>query len=174
MFIDKIPAKNEDESYNVIIEIPMNSPHPIKYELDKESGAIFVDRFMQAAMFYPCNYGFIPGTLSNDGDPSDVLVISHYPIIPGAVIKVRPVGVLIMKDEAGMDEKIIAVPTSKIDVTFEPVKDISGIDSMMKDRIRHFFENYKKLEKGKWVEVTGWDSANKAKELIQQAIDRAR
>ena len=115
MFVDKIPAKINDDTYNVIIEIPMND-NPVKYEFDKEVGAIMVDRFMQVSMSYPCNYGFIPNTLSDDGDPADVLVIAQYPIIPGAIIKVRPVGVLMMEDESGMDEKILAVPVSKLDV----------------------------------------------------------
>eukprot|EP00899_Mesostigma_viride_P017013 jgi/Mesvir1/25312/Mv20378-RA.1 len=122
--------------------------NPVKYEFDKEIGAIMVDRFMQAPMFYPCNYGFIPHTLSQDGDPADVLVMSQYPIIPGAIIKVRPVGVLIMEDESGIDEKILAVPVNKIDVTFESIKDIDDVPQITKDRINHFFENYKKLEKG--------------------------
>ena len=161
MFIDKIPAKTKDNSFNVIIEIPMND-NPVKYEFDKEIGAVMVDRFMQTPMFYPCNYGFIPHTLSQDGDPVDVLVMSQYPIIPGAIIKVRPVGVLIMEDESGVDEKILAVPTNKIDVTFENIKDISDVPQMIKDRINHFFENYKKLEKGKWVKVVGWENAKKA------------
>ena len=173
MFIDKIPAKTKDNSFNVIIEIPIND-NPVKYEFDKEIGAIMVDRFMQAPMFYPCNYGFIPHTLSQDGDPVDVLVMSQYPIIPGAIIKVRPVGVLIMEDESGVDEKILAVPTNKIDVTFENIKDISDVPQMIKDRINHFFENYKKLEKGKWVKIVGWENAKKALDLIEEAITRAK
>jgi len=173
MFIDKIPAKTKDNSFNVIIEIPMND-NPVKYEFDKEIGAIMVDRFMQAPMFYPCNYGFIPHTLSQDGDPVDVLVMSQYPIIPGAIIKVRPVGVLIMEDESGVDEKILAVPTNKIDVTFENIKDISDVPQMIKDRINHFFENYKKLEKGKWVKIVAWENAKKALDLIEEAITRAK
>ena len=173
MFIDKIPAKTKDNSFNVIIEIPMND-NPVKYEFDKEIGAIMVDRFMQAPMFYPCNYGFIPHTLSQDGDQADVLVMSQYPIIPGAIIKVRPVGVLIMEDESGVDEKILAVPTNKIDVTFENIKDISDVPQMIKDRINHFFENYKKLEKGKWVKIVAWENAKKALDLIEEAITRAQ
>jgi inorganic pyrophosphatase len=172
MFIDKIPAKTKDGAFNVIIEIPMND-NPIKYEFDKDAGAIIVDRFMQTPMFYPCNYGFIPHTLSNDGDPADVLVMAHYPIIPGAIIKVRPVGVLMMEDESGIDEKILAVPTTKIDVTFENIKDIEDVPQMIKDRINHFFENYKKLEKGKWVKVVGWENAAKALSVIEEAVERA-
>jgi inorganic pyrophosphatase len=172
MFIDKVSAKTKDGSFNVIIEISMNSD-PVKYEFDKEADAILVDRFMQSPMFYPCNYGFIPHTLSNDGDPADVLVVAHYPIIPGAIIKVRPIGVLIMEDESGMDEKILAVPTSKIDITFDSVKDIDDISPMLKDRITHFFEHYKKLEKGKWVKIIGWEGAKKANTIIEEAIARA-
>lgn len=173
MFIDRIPAKTKDNSFNVIIEIPMND-NPVKYEFDKEVGAIMVDRFMQAPMFYPCNYGFIPHTLSQDGDPADVLVMSQYPIIPGAIIKVRPVGVLIMEDESGIDEKILAVPSNKIDVTFENIKDIIDVPQIIKDRVNHFFENYKKLEKGKWVKIVGWQNAKKALDLIEEAITRAK
>lgn len=171
MDISKIAAKNKDSSYNVIIEIPMND-NPIKYEFDKDSGAIMVDRFMQAPMFYPCNYGFIPHSLSLDGDPADVLVISQYPIIPGAVIKVVPVAVLLMEDESGVDEKILAVPTPKLDVTYENVKDINDVSEMLKNRIVHFFENYKKLDKGKWVKVTGWQGASEAVRIIDSAIAR--
>ncbi len=171
MFIDKIPAKTKDGDFNVIIEIPMNDV-PVKYEFDKESGAIMVDRFMQVSMSYPCNYGFIPHTLSDDGDPADVLVMTQYPVIPGSVIKARPVGVLIMEDESGMDEKILAVPISKLDVTFDSINDIEDVPEMLKARIKHFFEHYKHLEKGKWVKIVGWKNAAKAKELIAEAIDR--
>lgn len=173
MFIDKVPAKTKDGDFNVIIEIPMND-NPVKYEFDKDVGAIIVDRFMQVAMSYPCNYGFIPHTLSDDGDPADVLVVTQYPITPGALIKVRPVGVLIMEDESGMDEKILAVPISKLDVTFDTVKDIQDISEMLKLRIVHFFEHYKKLEKGKWVKIVGWENAAKALNLIEEAITRAK
>ncbi|MDA9163758.1 inorganic diphosphatase [Rickettsiaceae bacterium] len=171
MFIDKIPAKTKDGDFNVIIEIPMNDV-PVKYEFDKESGAIMVDRFMQVSMSYPCNYGFIPHTLSDDGDPADVLVMTQHPVIPGSVIKARPVGVLIMEDESGMDEKILAVPISKLDVTFDSINDIEDVPEMLKARINHFFEHYKHLEKGKWVKIIGWKNAAKAKELIAEAIDR--
>ena len=172
MLIDKIPPKVKEGEFNVIIEIPMND-HPVKYEFDKETGAINVDRFMQVSMSYPCNYGFIPHTLSDDGDPADVLVISHYPVISGAVIKVRPVGVLMMEDESGMDEKILAVPISKLDVTFDSVQDISDVSDMLKNRIKHFFEHYKELEKGKWVKVLDWKDAKTAIKTIEEAIKRA-
>lgn len=173
MNISKISAKNSDGSFNVIIEISKNDEHPVKYEFDKESGAIFVDRFMQAPMFYPCNYGFVPHTLSDDGDPADVLVDAAYPVMKGAVIKVRPIAVLIMEDESGIDEKILAVPTSKLDATYDSVKDISDLDHMLMERISHFFEHYKKLDKGKWVKITGWEGAEKAHELLEEAISRA-
>jgi inorganic pyrophosphatase len=173
MFIDKIKAKANNDEINVIIEIPMNSG-PIKYEFDKESGAVFVDRFMQTTMSYPCNYGFIPHTLSNDGDPVDVLVVSHHPVVPGSVIKCRAVGVLMMEDESGFDEKIIAVPTSKLDITFDHIKELDDVCEMLKKRIVHFFEHYKDLEKGKWVKVTGWENKAKADSLIEEGIERVK
>jgi inorganic pyrophosphatase len=173
MIIEKIKAKVGEDEVNVIIEIPMNSD-PVKYEMDKDSGAIFVDRFMQTAMFYPANYGFIPHTLSNDGDPVDVLVISHYPVLSGSIIRSRPVGVLMMEDESGMDEKIIAVPVSKLDITFDSIKDLDDLSPMLKKRIEHFFEHYKNLEKGKWVKIIAWDNAAKARSLIDEGISRAR
>jgi inorganic pyrophosphatase len=172
MFIDKIPAKTKNGDFNVIIEIPMNDT-PVKYEFDKDAGAIIVDRFMQVAMSYPCNYGFIPHTLSDDGDPADVLVVAQYPIVHGAVITVRPVGVLMMEDESGMDEKILAVPISKLDPTFDHVQDINDVPEMLKQRINHFFEHYKQLEKNKWVKIVGWENAAKAKEIIEEALRRA-
>lgn len=172
MLLDKIPAKTKNGDFNVIIEIPMMST-PVKYEFDKEAGAIVVDRFMQVAMSYPCNYGFIPHTLSDDGDPVDVLVIAQYPIIHGAVVIVRPVGVLMMEDESGIDEKILAVPISKLDPTFDLMQDIEDVSDMLKQRIKHFFEHYKMLEKNKWVKILGWENATKAKETIEEAINRA-
>ena len=171
MQIDKIIAGNLPDEINVVIEIPMND-NPVKYEIDKESGAIFVDRFIQVAMFYPCNYGFIPHTLSGDGDPVDVLVLSNYPVIPGAVMKCRPVGVLMMKDESGVDEKIIAVPIDKVDISFSNVKDINDVNNDVKLRIKHFFEHYKDLEKGKWVKILGWEDIKKAKSLIEEGVKR--
>ena len=146
--------------------------NPVKYEIDKESGAIFVDRFIQVAMFYPCNYDFIPHTLSGDGDPVDVLVLSNYPVIPGAVMKCRPVGVLMMEDESGVDEKIIAVPIDKVDISFSNVKDINNVNNDVKLRIKHFFEHYKDLEKGKWVKILGWEDIKKAKSLIEEGVKR--
>ena len=171
MQIDKIIAGNLPDEINVVIEIPMND-NPVKYEIDKESGAIFVDRFIQVAMFYPCNYGFIPHTLSGDGDPVDVLVLSNYPVIPGAVMKCRPVGVLMMEDESGVDEKIIAVPIDKVDISFSNVKDINDVNNDVKLRIKHFFEHYKDLEKDKWVKILGWEDIKKAKSLIEEGVKR--
>lgn len=146
MQIDKISAGKRPDEFNAIIEIPMNNG-PIKYELDKESGAMFVDRFMQVSIFYPCNYGFIPHTLSGDGDPVDVLILSNYPVVPGAVIKCRPVGVLmmVMEDESGVDEKIIAIPVSNINVSFDNIQNIYDISDIIKSRIKHFFENTQRL-----------------------------
>jgi inorganic pyrophosphatase len=171
MFLDKIEASPKHGEINVIIEIPMNSD-PVKYEVDKESGAIMVDRFMQTAMFYPCNYGFVPNTLSGDGDPVDVMVVANYSVFPGAVIKCRPVGVLMMEDDGGWDEKIIAVPTSKLDITFDHVKDLDDLDDLLKQRISHFFAHYKDLEKGKWVKIKGFENAEKAFSLIEEGITR--
>ena len=171
MLLEKISPTAVPNEINVVIEIPMND-NPVKYELDKESGALYVDRFMQTAMFYPCNYGFIPGTMSDDGDPVDVLVISNHPVFPGAVIKSRPIGVLLIEDESGMDEKIIAVPISKVDISFESIKELEDINPLLKQRIAHFFEHYKDLEKGKWVKIIGWEGATKAKSLIVEGAKR--
>ena len=174
MDIEKIGAgKNAPEEINVIIEVPMGS-NPVKYEFDKDSGAIMVDRFVQTAMFYPCNYGFVPCTLSKDGDPVDVLVIANYPIIPGAVIKARPIGVLMMEDESGMDEKILAVPTTKLDPYFADIKSYKDLPEILINRIKHFFENYKALEKGKWVKVGGWEDESSAKNIIKEGLELAK
>lgn len=171
MDISKIEAgKNIPEEFNVIIEISMNSS-PVKYEFDKESGAIFVDRFIQTSMAYPANYGFIPHTLSGDGDPVDVLVITNLPLIPGSVIKSRAVGVLIMEDESGIDEKILAVPINKLDPSFSNINDISDINEQLKNKISHFFERYKDLEKGKWVKLKGWENKEKAHEYIVNSLN---
>jgi inorganic pyrophosphatase len=171
MQIDKVPTGEIPNEFNVIIEISMNDG-PVKYELDKASGALFVDRFMQVSMSYPCNYGFIPHTLSGDGDPVDVLVISNYPIVPGAIVKCRPVGVLTMEDESGLDEKIIAVPIFKVDISFDNVRGIADIASIIKQRIEHFFEHYKDLEKDKWVKILAWGDVALAKKLIDEGANR--
>jgi len=166
------PGKKAPDQVNVLIEIPQGSN--VKYELDKEENVIKVDRILYTAMFYPFNYGFIPGTLEEDGDPLDVLVISNYPLMPGSVIEVRPVGMLFMRDEKGEDVKIIAVPIDKIDPTFSNIKDINDVPDAIKNKITHFFEHYKELEPGKWVKVSGWGNASQAKERINKAIERAK
>lgn len=163
-------GKNPPHELNVIIEVPMGAD-PVKYELDKESGAIFVDRMLHTAMYYPCNYGFVPHTLSADGDPADVLVLSEERLIPGCVIPVRPLGVLIMEDEAGRDEKILAVPTSKISAIYDKVENINDVPKIKLDQIAHFFTHYKDLEKNKWVRVIGWENCETALKILQEAID---
>jgi inorganic pyrophosphatase len=170
MNINKIVAgKNIPEEINVIIEVSMGSD-PVKYEMDKESGAIFVDRFLQTSMHYPCNYGFIPHTKSGDGDPVDVLVYSPYPLIPLSVIPCRPIGVLLMEDESGVDEKILAVPITKLDPTSENILSYRNLPTAFTDKISHFFENYKKLEKNKWVKIIGWEDRDKALNIIKSSI----
>ena len=158
---------------NVIIEVPIGG-EPIKYELDKSAGVLVVDRFLYTAMRYPGNYGFIPHTLSDDGDPCDVLVANTRAIVPGAVMSVRPVGVLLMEDEAGGDEKIIAVPSSKLTQRYDKVKTYSDLPDITLQQIQHFFEHYKDLEPGKWVKVTRWGDAQEAFKLIEEGIARAK
>jgi len=157
---------------NVIIEVPLGS-EPIKYELDKDSGALFVDRFLHTAMHYPCNYGFIPHTLSEDGDPADVLVVGRRPLMPGCVVAVRPIGVLRMEDDKGKDEKILAVPVNRLHPFYNDVKNYTDLPQILLDQIRHFFEHYKDLEQGKWVKVAGWGDVNVAIHLIEESIKRA-
>jgi len=170
MSINDIPAgKNIPDEINVIIEIPANSD-PVKYEVDKDTGALMVDRFMATAMFYPCNYGYIPNTLSEDGDPLDVLVPTPYPLINGAVIKCRPVGVLKMEDESGIDAKLIAVPVDKLSVIYREVQQATDLPALLLQQIEHFFEHYKDLEKGKWVKVQGWADAAEAKAEIVKSV----
>lgn len=172
MDITKIPAgKSPPQDVNVVIEIPQHGD-PIKYEVDKDSGAIFVDRFMHTAMHYPCNYGFIPNTLSDDGDPVDVLVISTFSLIPGCVVRCRPIGLLEMEDEAGQDAKLLAVPVSKLKPAYDHVQGPEDLPNFLLDQIRHFFEHYKDLEKGKWVKVLGWRGAKEAEAEIMTAIER--
>jgi inorganic pyrophosphatase len=157
-------AKAPDQ-FNVIIEIPMNAD-PIKYEVDKETGALFVDRFMTTAMHYPCNYGYIPQTLSDDGDPVDVLVITPYALTPGVVVTCRAVGVLKMEDEAGVDAKLLAVPIDKVLPMYTHWQKPEDINPMRLNAIQHFFEHYKDLEPGKWVKVTGWEGPESARQEI--------
>jgi len=163
-------GKDIPNEINVIIEIPAHAD-PVKYEVDKETGAMFVDRFMTTAMHYPCNYGYVPHTLSKDGDPVDVLVATPVPLIPGSVIACRPVGVLKMTDESGDDAKILAVPIDKLCKMYRHVKDIDDMQYMLKDQIAHFFEHYKDLDEGKWVRVDGWGNAADAHEEIMDSIE---
>jgi inorganic pyrophosphatase len=163
-------GKNPPEDIYVVVEIPLGSN--IKYELDKESGMIFVDRVLFTSMVFPFNYGFVPKTLEEDGDPVDVVLLSYDSVAPGSVVRARPIGLLEMEDENGPDSKIIAVPHEKIDNRFAKIKDINDVDDAVKERIKHFFEHYKELEKGKWVKVRNWKGREAALEAIQKAIDR--
>ncbi len=172
MRIDAIPAgKNPPEDINVIVEVPVGG-EPIKYEMDKASGTLFVDRFLYTPMRYPGNYGFVPHTLSADGDPIDVLVCNTRAIVPGAVINCRPVGVLVMEDDGGGDEKIIAVPSLKLTKRYERVNTYKDLPSISVQQIEHFFQHYKDLEPGKWVKIHHWGDADEARVLIRQAIER--
>ena len=174
MRIDAIPiGKNPPHDVNVVIEVPIGG-EPIKYELDKAAGTLFVDRFLYTAMRYPGNYGFIPHTLSGDGDPCDVLVANTRAIVPGAVISVRPVGVLLMEDESGMDEKIIAVPSSKLTKRYDRVQSFADMPEITLKQIEHFFEHYKDLEPNKWVTIVRWGDAEEARKLIEEGIERAK
>ncbi len=172
MNINKIGVGDKaPNEFNVVIEIPAQSG-PVKYEVDKASGAMFVDRFMSTAMFYPCNYGYIPQTLSEDGDPVDVLVITPVPLIPGSVVKVRPIGVLKMTDEAGPDAKLLAVPTEKLLPMYSFMREYSDVLPHLLAMITHFFEHYKDLEVNKWVKIDGWEGSESAKKEILQSIER--
>jgi len=171
--IDAIPVGNEPpDDINVIIEVPVGG-EPIKYEMDKDAGALVVDRYLYTPMRYPGNYGFVPHTLSDDGDPIDVLIASTRAIVPGAIMNCRPIGVLLMRDEAGFDEKVIAVPSTKLTRRYENVRNYSDLPEITLHQIQHFFEHYKDLEADKWVKLEQWDNADKAKELIEQSIERA-
>lgn len=168
----KIPAGHElPHDINVIIEIPANHD-PIKYEVDKDCDALFVDRFVATPMFYPANYGFIPGTLSDDGDALDVLVVSPYPVMPGSVIRSRPVGILRMTDEAGQDAKLIAVPHPRLTRMYDHVQEVADLPDLLKRQTEHYFENYKDLEEGKWVKIDGWGSAEDARAEILSSRER--
>jgi len=174
MNLDKIPAgKNPPKDINVVIEITGGAAGgaPVKYEIDKESGAVFVDRIVNTSMFYPCNYGFVPNTLHADGDPTDVLVLTDFPLQPGTVIRCRPVGVLKMEDDGGMDDKLIAVPVEKVDPFQANIQDLGDIVPKTLERIKHFFEHYKDLEAGKWVKVIGWGDKAEAEQILQGSID---
>ncbi len=174
MRLDAVPTgNNPPEDINVIVEVPVGG-EPIKYEMDKASGTLFVDRFLYTPMRYPGNYGFVPHTLSADGDPIDVLVCNTRAIVPGAVINCRPVGVLVMEDDAGGDEKIIAVPSLKLTRRYERVRNYTDLPDITLQQIQHFFEHYKDLEPGKWVKIDHWGNADEAQRLIGEAIERAR
>ncbi len=177
MDIDKIPAgKNPPGDINVVIEIPggAGGGAPVKYEIDKDSGAVFVDRIVNTPMFYPCNYGFVPNSLHADGDPTDVLVICDFQLQPGVVIRCRPVGVLKMEDDGGMDDKLIAVPVEKVDPFQAGIQDLNDVPAKTRDRIKHFFEHYKDLEEGKWVKVIGWGDKAEAEEILSASIEAAK
>jgi len=169
---DKVaPGCDVPSDFNVIIEIPTQSA-PVKYEVDKDTGTLCVDRFMGTAMYYPCNYGYVPQTLSDDSDPVDVLVITPFPLISGSVIRCRPLGMLQMEDESGIDAKILALPIDKLTQQYLNVKTLEDLPACTLDSIRHFFEHYKDLEKGKWVKVKGWQGIDAAKEEILSSVRR--
>jgi len=174
MRIDAIPiGNNPPEDVNVIIEVPVGG-QPIKYEMNKEAGTLFVDRFLYTPMTYPGNYGFVPHTLSGDGDPVDVLVCNTRELLPGCYINVRPIGVLIMEDNAGQDEKIIAVPTPKLTRRYEKVLNYTDLPEITLQQVEHFFAHYKDLEPGKWVKIGGWHDAARARQMIVEGIERAK
>ncbi|HTY98521.1 MAG TPA: inorganic diphosphatase [Rhodocyclaceae bacterium] len=172
MGLDRVPAgKDLPNDFNVVIEISMHS-EPIKYEVDKESGAIFVDRFMSTAMHYPCNYGYIPHTIAGDGDPVDVLVVSQFALPPGVVVRCRPIGMLKMTDEAGDDAKLLAVPVDKLTPMYRSIESPRDLPQIILDQIAHFFEHYKDLEPGKYVKVQGWLGSEDAKKEINEGVVR--
>ena len=174
MSLQKVsPGAKAPEEFNVIIEIPMNAD-PIKYEVDKESGALFVDRFMTTAMHYPCNYGYVPQTLCDDGDPVDVLVITPFPLVPGTVVTCRPIGILKMEDEAGQDGKVLAVPIDKILSIYTQWQKPEDLNPLRLNTIAHFFEHYKDLEPGKWVKILGWEGPESARKEIMDGIENYR
>jgi len=172
MSLQQVPAgRDVPNDINVIIEVPMNSP-AIKYEVDKDSGAIFVDRMLKTAMYYPCNYGYVPHTLCGDGDPADVLVVLPLPMLPGTVVRCRPVGVLSMCDEAGDDAKIIAVPVTDVTGMYRDIETVEDLDEILLNQISHFFEHYKDLERNKWVKLDGWQGVEAARKELTEAVIR--
>jgi len=174
MNLEKIPiGRNPPWDVNVIVEVPVGG-EPVKYELDKDSGAMYVDRFLHTAMRYPCNYGFVPHTLAADGDPVDILVAAPNTVVPGAVVRARPIGVLIMEDEAGADEKILSVPVDDLHPYYSEVTSYRGLPKILREQITHFFQHYKDLEPGKWVKIARWGEADEACRLIEQAIAAAK
>jgi inorganic pyrophosphatase len=174
MSLDLVDAgRGVPQDFNVVIEIPMNA-EPVKYEVDKQTGAIFVDRVLTTPMRYPCNYGYVPRTLSGDGDPVDVLVVMPLPLVPGCVIRCRPVGMLAMRDEAGEDVKVVAVPLDEVFPAYRHVQGMNDLPELTRERIVHFFEHYKDLEKGKWAKLQRWAEPSEAAELIRAGIARAK
>jgi len=174
MDLSRIPiGANPPHEVNVIIEIPQGGS-PVKYEIDKDSGAMFVDRFLHTAMFYPANYGFIPQTLSEDGDPVDCMVVGPTPVVPGVVLRSRPIGALLMEDEAGLDEKILAVPVDKLHPFYKQVSSYRDLPEILLEQIGHFFSHYKDLEKGKWVRVKRWAEPLEAADLIRAGMERLK
>ncbi|HHM04214.1 MAG TPA: inorganic diphosphatase [Gammaproteobacteria bacterium] len=172
MNLDRVAAGRDlPNDINVVIEIPAFS-EPVKYEIDKDSGALLVDRFMGTAMYYPANYGFVPHTLSEDGDPVDVLVVTPFPLVNGAVIRCRPVGVLKMTDESGVDAKVLAVPVDKLSPLYSHCHGPDDLPASLLGQIGHFFEHYKDLEPGKWVKVDGWAGADEARQEILASVER--
>ncbi|MEX6632884.1 inorganic diphosphatase [Hyphococcus lacteus] len=171
MDLTKVPTgADAPKDINVVIEVPLGGD-PIKYEIHKPSGAMFVDRFLYTDMRYPCNYGFVPGTLADDGDAVDVMVVGNRPLVPGSVVAARPVGVLLMEDEAGLDEKILAVPSPRLTRYYQKITTYEDLPDILIERIRHFFEHYKDLEPNKWVKVVGWKGPEEAEKLIMQGIE---
>ncbi|MDQ0456646.1 inorganic diphosphatase [Rhizobium paknamense] len=174
MRIDAISiGKNPPEDINVIVEVPVGG-QPIKYEMDKDAGTLIVDRFLYTPMTYPGNYGFVPHTLCEDGDPLDVLICNTRPLVPGCVINVRPIGVMLMEDDGGKDEKILAVPVPKLTRRYDKISNYTDLPEITLKQITHFFEHYKDLEPGKWVKIGGWQDVDVAKQLILESIERAK
>ena len=174
MSLDHVsPGAKAPDEFNVVIEIPMNAD-PIKYEVDKDTGAIFVDRFMSTAMHYPTNYGYVPQTLSGDGDPVDVLVVTPFPLAPGVVIRCRPVGVLKMEDDGGVDAKVVAVPVSKLTPLYDKVQTTDDLPELLMKQTVHFFEHYKDLEPGKWVKVEGWEGQAEAEAVVLAGFEKLK
>ncbi len=174
MRLDRIPAgEKPPEDINVIIEVPAGG-EPVKYEMDKQSGTVFVDRFLHTPMRYPCNYGFMPHTLSDDGDPIDVMVLGQTALVPGCVVRARPIGVLLMEDEGGEDEKILAAPHTKLTPYYDTIHDYSDVHEAQLARITHFFQHYKDLEPRKWVRIGGWHGVPRAHDMIEAAVKRAQ
>lgn len=174
MDLSRIPVgDNPPWDVNVVVEVPLGSD-PVKYELDKASGALYVDRFLHTAMFYPCNYGFIPHTLSDDGDPIDVLIAGRVQVLPGAVVRARPVGVLVMEDEKGQDEKVMSVPVDELHPYYRDVTSYRDLPKILLDQVAHFFQHYKDLEEGKWVTIKRWGEADEAFRMIEEAVEREK